>query len=144
MDNDYFYRTDLNGNLITFHFPQGEQLGLVMGQDGDLYFNRPNGDIVKIGYDDDTGARHVIGKGYLMKDNAYIKNDVIWFTDGEANYAIYKLQNGKKRNCPRRIASSAMFTIIGFIMAITKTNAGRCTAWGWTEAIKRNCPEMPM
>ncbi|MED4954875.1 DUF5050 domain-containing protein [Paenibacillus macerans] len=96
VDKNYFYRTDLNGNLKTFHFPQNEQLGLVMGQDGDLYFNRPNGDIVKIGYDDDTGARHVIGKGYLMKDNAYIKNDVIWFTDGQANYAIYKLQNGKK------------------------------------------------
>lgn len=82
VDKNYFYRTDLNGNLKTLHFPQHEQLGLVMGQDGDLYFNRPNGDIVKIGYDDDTGARHVIGKGYLMKDNAYIKNDVIWFTDG--------------------------------------------------------------
>lgn len=93
--NEY-YRTTVQGEVEKFEISDSERYYLAIGHEGDMYFNSVDGKIAKINYGE--SSQRVIGKGNLFKEAAYIDNDVIWFTDysNEGNYAIFKLQNGKK------------------------------------------------
>lgn len=98
MDEDEFFRTTVQGEVEKFVIPASEKLSLEMGHEGDMYFNSVTGNIVKINDGENASSRHVIGKGNIFIEAAYIDNDIIWFTDygDDGNYTIFKLQNGKK------------------------------------------------
>lgn len=94
-DSDYVHKINLDGTIIkTIEFDDKERMHFVMAQDGNQYYYS-EGNVVKVSEDHST-TREIVGKGILMQDTAYIKNDEIWFTDSDVDYAIYKLHNGEK------------------------------------------------
>jgi Copper amine oxidase N-terminal domain/Domain of unknown function (DUF5050) len=92
---DFIHKINLDGTIIkTVEFDDDELMNLIIAKDGYQYYNA-KGNILRLN-ENDPSTPQIVGQGILMQENIYIKNDEIWFTDSDTDYAIYKLHNGEK------------------------------------------------
>ncbi|WP_159081732.1 stalk domain-containing protein [Paenibacillus sp. CAA11] len=97
-NNYMIHKVSLDGSYVKTLKPNIQEYDSLQAVGGGyLYFLNPNHNITRVN-ENNLSDRKVIGKGYFLRDQAYIRNDQIWFTDqgDDADQAIYTIYNGKK------------------------------------------------
>ncbi|WP_334074196.1 MULTISPECIES: DUF5050 domain-containing protein [Paenibacillus] len=85
----------MDGEAENYDFDPNAGMYLQFAQDGYQYYNA-KGYIVRVN-EKNMSDRKTLAKGQLHSiEGTYIRNNEVWFTDVDGDYAIYKLSNGKK------------------------------------------------
>lgn len=95
-DAERVQRIGMDGEVENYDFDPNAGMYLQFAQDGYQYYNA-KGYIVRVSEHEEPERKKTLGKGNLhSREGTYIRNQEIWFTDVDGDYAIYKLANGKK------------------------------------------------